>query len=191
MKISIIAAQDINGTIGKDGQLPWHLPSDLKHFKHTTSGSVVIMGRKCFESIGKALPNRKNIVITRNEDFKAPDCYIAHSLEHAFEVAEGLLEEFYISKEVFVIGGGEIYKEALPYASTVYLTLVWANIMGDHLVKMPDLSEFVGVVSSHKSPDDDNIYDHAFIVMKRIGKTEVGGLNIVAEPKDWIPKKGD
>ena len=132
MRISIIAAVGANNrAIGKTGALLWRISDDLKRFKALTTGHTVIMGRKTFDSIGKALPNRTNIVITRNPDFKAEGVIIAKSLEDAIQKS--------IGGEVFIIGGGEIYKQALPLADKLYLTLVESDVEGD--VFFPDWSK--------------------------------------------------
>ena len=141
--ISLIAA--IGGgkrVIGKNGNLPWHIKEDMEHFKQTTMGHVVIMGRKTFESIGAPLPKRTNIVITRNIDFSHEGVVVAYSFEDALEKAQ---ERAKIKKEIFVIGGSEIYKEALPHADKLYLTLIDGDFDGDTF--FPDISGFGEVVS--------------------------------------------
>ena len=115
--LSIIVAVSENNAIGKDNNLLWHISEDLKHFKEITSGHSVLMGRKTFESLGKKLPNRRNIVITRNPDYTAEGCEMASSLEDAVRLCAG-------EEEVFVIGGGEIYRQARDMASKLYLTVV-------------------------------------------------------------------
>ncbi len=129
--ISIIAALDERRGIGKNGQLPWQLPEDLKRFKEITTGHTVIMGRKTFESIGKPLPNRTNIIITNNLDFQAQDITIAYSLDEALEKAKG---------DVFIIGGGEIFNQAILRADKLYLTLVKGDFNCDTF--FPDYSFF-------------------------------------------------
>lgn len=124
MEISIIVAIAENGVIGGGNKLLWNIPDDLKRFKRVTSGHSVIMGRKTFESIGKPLPNRRNIVITRNPEFRAEGIEVADSLN----VALGLTKT---EGEVFVIGGGEIYRQALPMAKKLYITRVHAKYEGD------------------------------------------------------------
>lgn len=121
--ISLIVAMAENRTIGRDNKMPWKLPADLKRFKELTTGHAVIMGRKTFDSIGKPLANRQNIVISRNPDFKAKGAEVAVSLPKALEAAKG--------DEVFVIGGEQIYNEALPLADRIYLTLIHEEIDGD------------------------------------------------------------
>lgn len=140
-KISIIVA--IAGkqrTIGKKGGLPWYIPEELKKFKEITTGHPIIMGRKTYESIGRALPDRTNIVITSAPNYTALGCIVVHSLTEALQKARGKRG----SEEVFIIGGGEIYKQALSKADKLYLTKVEAEIEGD--TTFPDYSEFKKVV---------------------------------------------
>lgn len=115
-RITLIAALGRNRAIGRDGELPWHLPRELKHFKETTMGKPIIMGRRTWESIGRPLPGRQNIVVTRNPSFHAAGCEAAASLAAAVDLAQG--------EEVMLIGGGELYREALDYADRMILTVV-------------------------------------------------------------------
>ncbi len=126
MKLSIIVAAAKNHAIGKDNRMLWHLPADFKYFKFMTSTHHIIMGRKTFDSIGKPLPNRTSVVITRNPDFSYDGVIVVNSLEKAIEVAKKRGDD-----EAFVIGGGQIYKEALPLADVVYLTEVKTEVDGD------------------------------------------------------------
>lgn len=145
--ISMIAAiASENRALGKDNELIYKIPEDLKRFKKITSGHIVIIGRKTFESIGKALPNRINIVITSNPNFSAENVVVAHSLEEALRLAE-LKEE----KEIFIIGGGLIYKEAIKKVDRLYLTIVEGNPDAD--TYFPDYSDFKKIVfeESHES----------------------------------------
>ena len=139
MKISLIAALDEKKGIGKNGKLPWHISEDLKHFKELTKGHTVIMGRKTFESIGKALPGRKNIIITsdRNYASKALDCAIASSVDDAIEKAKS-----FEGNEIFVIGGAEIYQQFLPMTEKIYLTLVHQECEGDAFFPKFNLAEW-------------------------------------------------
>lgn len=126
-KISLITSLGTQTRlIGRDGTLPWRIPDDLKRFKALTMGHPIIMGRKTYESIGRALPGRTNIVITRSPDFSAVGVIVTHSLDVALEKAREIEE-----KEIFIIGGGEIFKQALPIADKLYLTLVDDDIKGD------------------------------------------------------------
>lgn len=127
MRISLIAAASENNVIGNHGKIPWDLPEDLKYFRTITLGKPIIMGRKTYQSIGHPLPERRNIVITRQKDFLAEGCDVVGSLEEAIEVGGGRGKV----EEVFVIGGGEIYREALPRSDRIYLTRVHAKVEGD------------------------------------------------------------
>lgn len=133
-RVSIIAAVGKNRAIGKGGTLLWRISDDLKRFKALTTGHVIIMGRKTFESIGRALPNRTNIVMTHNADFKAEGAVAARSLEEAVQIAQQ--ETDTPPKEIFIIGGGEIYRQALLLADKLCLTLVESDAEGD--VFFPD-----------------------------------------------------
>lgn len=126
--VSIIAAVAENGVIGRDNDMPWKLSSDLKRFKALTMGKPIIMGRKTFQSIGKALPGRLNIVITRDPDFKAEGASVVSSLDAALQAAR---DEAGVGTEIMVIGGGEIYAQAMALASTLYITEVQARPEGD------------------------------------------------------------
>jgi dihydrofolate reductase len=117
MRVSLIAALDEERGIGKGNRIPWHIPADLKRFKALTTGHAIIMGRKTYESIGQPLPDRTNIVITRDDSFRAPGCTAVHSLEEALAAAEG-------DDEAFIVGGAQIYEQALNRADRLYLTLV-------------------------------------------------------------------
>ncbi len=131
MIISLIAAMGKNRVIGKDNQMMWHLPLEYKHFKETTMGHCIITGRKNFEATGRPLPGRTNIVVTRSKDFQAQGVVVVHSLDEALNHAKTLGET-----EAFVIGGGQIYSQALSYADKIYLTEVDYNEEGD--VYFPD-----------------------------------------------------
>lgn len=124
-RVVMVAAVARNGVIGKDGDIPWSLPEDLRHFRATTKGHTVVMGRATFESIGHPLPYRTNIVITRQPDWSAPGVLVAHSVEEGLDLARGL------EGDVMVIGGGEIYREAMPYATHQVLTEVDLEPEGD------------------------------------------------------------
>jgi dihydrofolate reductase len=134
-KISIICALAENRAIGKDNRLLWHIPEDLKRFQKLTRGHVVIMGRKTFESIGRALPERVNIVISRDPDFKPENCLVASSFEDALEKARQIEKD-----EVFIIGGGQVYNQAIGQADKLYLTIVAGSYEADTF--FPDYSVF-------------------------------------------------
>ena len=132
MIISLIAAIGKNNIIGVDNKLPWKLSADLKRFRHITSGKPVIMGRKTFESIGKPLPNRTNIIITRDKNYKADGCTVVHSADEALKAAHG-------NNEIMVIGGEQIFREFLPIATKMYLTFIDKEFKGD--VYFPEYNE--------------------------------------------------
>ena len=125
-RLSLIVAMARNRVIGRDGKLPWHLPADLKRFRALTMGHHILMGRKTWESIGRPLPGRTSIVITRTPGYAAPGANVVHSLSEALESARG-------GSEVFVIGGAEVYRDALPLADRIYLTELQAEYEGDVL----------------------------------------------------------
>jgi dihydrofolate reductase len=130
MIISLIAAMAENRVIGKNSKMPWKLPSDRKRFHEITRGHYVIMGRKTFESIGHPLPERKNIVLTRQRNYEAAGCTVAHDLDSAFAACRG-------ADEVFVCGGGEVFQETISQADKIYLTIVHAVVVGD--TRFPDI----------------------------------------------------
>ncbi len=160
MNVSIIVAVSRNLVIGKDNQLIWKLSADLKRFKDLTTGHTIIMGRKTFDSIGKPLPNRTSIVITRQKDYQIEGCIVVNSLEEAFEKAAD-------QEEVFVIGGGAIYKEALARADKVYYTKVHKNYEGDTFFPVLDLKEWESVSREDRMPDEKNEVPYSFIDYKR------------------------
>ena len=155
MIVSIIVAMSENRVIGKDNALPWHLSEDLKRFKRITTGHTIIMGRKTYESIGKPLPNRVNIVMTRDERFKPPGTLIVHSLEEAVRRSKG--------DEVFIIGGAQIYEEALKRADRIYLTRIHDQIVGD--VFFPEFDENEYTITERK--DFETPLPHSFQVLTR------------------------
>jgi dihydrofolate reductase len=145
--ISIIVAISKNNAIGKDNTLLWNIPEDLKHFKEITSGHTIIMGRKTFESIGRPLPNRRNIVITRDDSYAHNGIEIANSLIKALDVCK-------YEDEVFVIGGGEIYKQALPFADKLYVTHVEKEYTGDAFFPEISKEEWVEISKEEHSEND-------------------------------------
>jgi dihydrofolate reductase len=151
--ISIIVAASSNDVIGRDGELPWHLPDDLMNFKRLTTGKPIIMGRKTYESIGRPLPDRQNIVITRNANYEAPGCEVVATPEAALAAAAG-------ANEVMIIGGSGIYDTFLPMADRIFLTRVHANVDGDVRFPAPDQTEWEQV--SLESHDIDERHAHAF-----------------------------
>lgn len=162
MIVSLLLAASENNVIGKDNQLPWHLPDDLKYFKNMTWGLPILMGRKTFDSIGKPLPGRKSIVITRDNNWTRDGVEVVHSIEDAIKKAES-----FGAKEIFVIGGAQIFNTALPMANRIYLTRIHQRFNGD--VFFPEISEQEwGLVSSRFCPaDEKNAYDHTYQVWQK------------------------
>ena len=160
--ISLIVAASDNNAIGKDNQLLWHLPNDMKFFKNTTWGMPVIMGRKTFESMNKPLPGRFNIVITRQAEWNAEGVIRAADLDDAFKKAAETN-----CKETFIIGGGEIYRQSIERANKIYLTRVHADIEGDTFFPVIDESKWE--LTSHEDfePDEKHLYAYSFQVWKR------------------------
>lgn len=159
---SIIVAMDENRAIGKDGRLLWHLPNDMKFFKETTSGHTVIMGRKTYESLPKgALPNRKNIVISSNHAIQYDRCIICHTLQQALTLTN-------TEDEVFIIGGGSIYEQALPLADKLYLTVVH-HVFNDATVFFPEIngSQWQETAKTEYGQDEKNPYPHTMLTYVR------------------------
>lgn len=155
MKISVIAAMSQNRVIGRDGSLPWHLPTDLARFKSITTGHTVIMGRKTFESVGKPLPNRRTIIITRNNDYQCADVFIAHSLDEALDHAAH-------EDEIFILGGETVYRIALPRADRLYLTIIHATIEGDTYFPTLDFDDWKLVEDERHEIDERHAYAFSF-----------------------------
>ena len=162
MITSIIVAASENNVIGKDNRLPWHLPADLKYFKNTTWALPIIMGRRTFESIGKSLPGRHNIVITRNKDYKAEGATIVSNLNEAIKAAETN-----DVNEMFIIGGAELFNTMIDQAQRVYLTRVHANIDGDVFFPPLNKDEWKLVSEKHMDADEKNEYTLSFQVWEK------------------------
>ncbi|PIY94018.1 MAG: diacylglycerol kinase [Candidatus Levybacteria bacterium CG_4_10_14_0_8_um_filter_35_23] len=181
-KVSLIVAVDENRGIGKNGKMPWHIPADLKRFKELTTGNIVIMGRKTFSSIGKPLSNRTNIVITRDKKYKVNGALVASSLEEAIRVASSKYQVLSMKKnkknipihdtkyklhttenEVFIIGGGQIFQEAINLADKLYLTLVEGKFDVD--TYFPDYSKFTKKVSEEEG--ESNGFKYKFINLEK------------------------
>ena len=159
--ITIIAAVADNNALGKDNQLIWHLPSDLKRFKKVTSNHHVIMGRKTYESLGKPLPNRTNIIISRNTDFKAEGCVVVNSLQAAVEAAKE-------DDNPYILGGAEIYQQAILFADKLDITFVHHRFEADAF--FPEIPTSVWKETSREDfqADELNIYDYSFVTYQRI-----------------------
>jgi len=165
MILSAIVAVAKNNVIGKDNDIPWYLPADLKYFKKITTGHHIIMGRKCYESIGRPLPKRTNVVVTRNPFFIATGCLITHNIAEAVDLAKANEET-----EVFIIGGGQIYEIAMPYIDRLYLTEVEVTVDGD--IFFPEIDTDLWELTSEEkhSADEKNEYDYTFKILERKGK---------------------
>ena len=168
VQISIIAAISESRALGKDGKLLWHIPEDMKRFKKLTEGHAVIMGRKTFESIGKPLQNRMNLIITgeKNYDislYRYNDIIICNSLEKALRQAQSKLIQKKYPGEVFVVGGGQIYQQAIKYTDKLYLTIVKGNFAADTF--FPDYSVFKKAV--YKKESWDKNYRYTFLELER------------------------
>jgi len=162
MTISCIVAMANNRVIGKDNDIPWYLPADLQYFKKTTLGHTVIMGRNCFVSIGRPLPKRTNIIITRDPYFISTVCLTAHSISEALHLAHEQGES-----EVFIIGGGQIYEQTQELWDKLYITQVDLAVEGDVFFPEIDLTGWNQISSIAHTKDEKNEYDYTFNVYER------------------------
>lgn len=160
MIISIIAAMDRNRVIGQGNRLPWKLPADMKHFRQMTLGKPVLMGRKTFESIGKPLAKRTNIIVTHNRNYQADGCIVTHSIDEALVAAKD-------RAEVMIIGGASIYKLFLPCADRLYLTQVHESFVGDAYFPTFDWADWQEAKRIDRQSDEKNPYPHSFLFMHR------------------------
>jgi len=154
-----------NRVIGRDNTLPWHLPADMRHFRELTTGHPVLMGRKTFESLGRPLPGRTNIVITSNRHYAAQGCLVAHSLDEALALAVPHTRS--CDPQVFVIGGEKLYAQMLPHADLLYVTLVEAEIEGDSRFPDFDLTKWRETLTVTHPADDKNPYPCVFRTLER------------------------
>ncbi|QQL50697.1 dihydrofolate reductase [Mucilaginibacter ginkgonis] len=159
MTLSVVVATAPDNAIGKYNALLWRMPADLKHFKDITSGHAVIMGRKTFDSIGKPLPNRRNIIITR-QAMQIPGCEVTHNIDEAIDLCRN-------EAEVFVIGGAEIYRQSLPMVSRVYLTLVHHSFDADTFFPELDKNDWKEISRVDHPSDEKNPYPYSFITLER------------------------
>ncbi|MFM4723252.1 type 3 dihydrofolate reductase [Aeromonas veronii] len=162
MKISMIAAMAHDRVIGKDNQMPWHLPADLAHFKRVTLGKPVLMGRKTFESIGRPLPRRRNLVISRNPDYQAEGIEVVGSVEAALALLAGSSVE-----ELMVIGGGHLYAEMLPSADCLYLTQIDLAVEGDTRFPAFDDGQWQRIACESHPADEKNPHPYSFEIWLR------------------------
>ncbi len=161
--ISLVVAAATNNAIGKDGKMPWHLPNDMKHFKNVTWGMPVVMGRKTFDSLGKVLPGRKNIVITRQQNWKVEGTVSVKSIDDALFVAKST-----DANEVMVIGGGEIYKTVFDKAKRIYMTRVEAEPEADTFFPAIDPKQWQLVSQKNHEADEKNAYNYSFQIWERV-----------------------
>lgn len=162
MKLSIIVAMAQNNVIGLNNQMPWHIPADLAWFKHNTLHKPVIMGRKTFESIGRPLPNRLNIVISRTAHASSHDNVVwVSSLEQALDIVKD-------KAEAFIIGGGNLYQQALPLVTRLYLTHINADLAGDTYFPNYQATQWQTVHSEQHHKDEKNAYDYRFEILEKI-----------------------
>jgi dihydrofolate reductase len=159
MIVAIIVAIGENNAIGKNNQLLWHMPNDLKHFKDVTSGRTIIMGRKTFDSVGKPLPKRRNIVVTR-QDITIPGCEIVKSIQDGLALCKG-------EDEVFIGGGAEIYKLAMHLTDRIYLTIIHKSFDADTFFPEIDRKEWKEVSREDYQPDEKNPLPYSFITLER------------------------
>ncbi|WP_453995627.1 dihydrofolate reductase [Bacillus nitroreducens] len=160
--ISLLVAMDKNRLIGKDNDLPWRLPADLAYFKRVTMGHPIIMGRKTYDSIGRPLPGRENIIVTRDTSYKMEGCKVIHSIDEILK----LNEEH--DQELFVIGGAEIFKEILPYSDRLYITEIDEEFEGDTYFPAFDKSEWKVISEEKGVKDEKNPYDYTFMVYEKM-----------------------
>ena len=158
--ISLIAALAAGGVIGQRGRVPWRLPADLRYFKQMTMGKPVIMGRKTFQSIGRPLPGRDNIILTRDPIFQAKDCQVVHTVAEALEVAGS-------GREIMVIGGAEIYAAFLSLADRLYLTIIAAEIEGDTFFPSYPAGEWQTISDIPHPADEKHPYPFHFVILER------------------------
>jgi len=157
--ISIIAAMDENRLIGSNNDLPWHLPADLQRVKKLTTGHSIILGRKNYESIGRPLPNRKNIVVSRNPDFDAPGCIVVDSIENALDAAD--------QGDTFIFGGAGIYQQMLGMAERMYLTIIHSSFEGDTWFPDYDPDSWEEIDRQDYAADEKNRFDYSFVTLKK------------------------
>lgn len=161
MKVSIVVAMDRRRAIGTNGDLPWHLPADLKHFRRITMGKPIVMGRKTHESIGRALPGRQNIVISGSPGFNPNGCVVVDALAKAFRHVRD-------ADEVMIIGGAALYREALPHADRMYLTEIRAEVGGDVYFPGYSADEWREIDRTDRPADAENRYPLSFVVLERV-----------------------
>ncbi len=167
MDVSIVVAMSTNGVIGKDGSLPWYLPADLQHFKSITMGRPIIMGRLTHESIGRPLPGRENIVLSRDVTYLAEGCRVIHDLDEISGISLN-------SDEVMVIGGARVYADTLPLANRLFITEVHTEVQGDVYFPKFDRGQWQETGRQFFEADTNNEFDYSFVVLARISHRGTG-----------------
>jgi len=158
--ISLLWAMDENRVIGKNNDLPWRLPADLKYFKQVTMGHPVAMGRKTFDSIGRKLPGRENIIITRNLNYEQEGCTVLHTIEELVDYSK----KFH---ELFVIGGADIFDQCLPFADRLYITYIYHSFEGDTYFPPFDMEDWIEISRVKGDKNEQNPYNYDFVVYER------------------------
>ncbi len=162
IRISAIYAVAENGVIGRHNEMPWYLPADFKHFKKTTLGAPIIMGRKTYDSIGRPLPGRTNIVISRNKSLQIDGCLMANSLSDAIDIAKATSPE-----EIFIAGGATIYREAMSIVDRLYQTVVHISPIGDAFFQLPSSEKWMVISSEYHQADVKNLIPFSFQILER------------------------
>lgn len=157
--LNLIWAMDRNGLIGKDNKMPWHLPAEFAYFRKVTTGHPIVMGRRTFESIGKPLPGRTNVIVTRNPDYAPKDCLVMHSTEQVLEQFGG--------QPIFIIGGGQIYRAFLPYAEKLFVTVIDHEFAGDEYFPTVDWTQWQLTAEEPGTRDEKNPFDYSMRVYQR------------------------
>jgi dihydrofolate reductase len=166
MKISLIVAMASNRVIGRDGQMPWHLSADLQRFKQITLGSPILMGRKTYEAIGRPLPGRQNLIISRNSDYQIPGCQVFDNMQKALQAVAS-------SDELFVIGGATLYEALLPYADYLYLTVIDKAFAGDTYFPETDPATWHEISREHISNDSSVDFSYSFVKLQNRQKQAI------------------
>jgi len=167
MKISLIVAMASNRVIGLNNKMPWHLSADLKRFKHITMGSPILMGRKTYESIGKPLPGRTNIIISRNLSYSQEGCLVFNDLTTALKTISESADE------VFIVGGSDLYKAIMPMADTLHITLINRDFQGDTLFPEIDFNEWLEVSREDIKDDPQVSFSYSFLTLEKIIKASL------------------
>lgn len=166
MKISLIVAMASNRVIGRDGQMPWHLSADLQRFKQITLGSPILMGRKTYEAIGRPLPGRQNLIISRNSDYQIPGCQVFDNMQKALQAVAS-------SDELFVIGGATLYEALLPYADYLYLTVIDTAFAGDTYFPETDPATWHEISREDISNDSSVDFSYSFVKLQNRQKQAI------------------